>query len=64
MKTNTAMILFFLGLILTMFGVGGVENSLTNTELLSAVAVSILGLAIMYAGTLGVRNGSYYDERG
>lgn len=63
MTTNTGMIMFMLGLVLTMFGVGGVENSVTGTELLSALAVSAVGLAIMYAGTLGVRNGSYYDER-
>lgn len=61
MKTNTAMALFVFGLIMTMFGVGGVENSVTNTELLSGVAVSVLGLGLMYCGTLGVRNGRYYD---
>ena len=61
MKTNTAFGLFIFGLVLTMFGVGGVENSISNGELLSAVAVSALGLGLMYCGTLGVRNGSYYD---
>lgn len=61
MKTNTAFGLFIFGLILTMFGVGGVENSITDMELLSAVAVSALGLGLMYCGTLGVRNGPYYD---
>ncbi len=63
MKTNTAMALFIFGLILTMFGVGGIEQSVEDTALLSGVAVSVLGLALMYVGTLGVRNGSYYDER-
>lgn len=63
MKTNTAFGLFMFGLVLTMFGVGGVENSVENTALLMSVAVSALGLALMYVGTLGVRNGSYYDER-
>ena len=61
MKTNTGMLLIMLGLVLTMFGVGGVENSITDSELLAAVAVSALGLGIMWAGTLGVRNGEYYD---
>lgn len=61
MKTNTAFGLFALGLILTMFGVGGVENSMTNTELLSAVAVSVVGLLVMYAGTSALRVSSYYD---
>ena len=61
MKTNTAMALFVFGLIMTLFGVGGVENSVTDGELLSSVAVSVLGLGLMYCGTLGVRNGAYYD---
>ena len=62
MKTSTAFALFILGLILTMFGVGGVENSIADSELLSSVAVAVLGLGLMYCGTLGVRNGSYYDQ--
>ncbi len=61
MKTNTAMALFVFGLIMTLFGVGGVENSVTDGELLSSVAVAVLGLGLMYCGTLGVRNGAYYD---
>jgi hypothetical protein len=64
MTTKTAFALFILGLILTAFGVGGVENSVTDTELLSAVAVSALGLAIMYAGTIAMRVSDYYDPRG
>ena len=63
MKTNTAFGLFMFGLLLTMFGVGGIEQSVENTALISSLAVSVLGLALMYVGTLGVRNGSYYDER-
>lgn len=62
MKTNTAFGLFIFGLILTMFGVGGIEQSVENTALISSVLVSIVGLAIMYVGTLGVRNGEYYDR--
>jgi len=63
MKTSTAFALFMFGLVLTMFGVGGVENSVENSALISSVAVSVLGLALMYVGTLGVKNGDYYDER-
>ena len=55
--------MFMFGLILTMFGVGGIEQSVENTALISSIAVSVLGLALMYVGTLGVRNGRYYDER-
>jgi hypothetical protein len=64
MKTNTAFALFIFGLILTMFGVGGVENSVTDSELLAGVAVSALGLGIMYSGTLALRVADYYDQRG
>jgi hypothetical protein len=62
MTQSTAMILFFLGLIFTMFGVGGVENSITNTELFSALAVSVLGLGLMYVSTLAMRVSDYYGE--
>lgn len=63
MKTNTAFGLFIFGMLLTMLGVGGIEQSVEDTALISSIAVSVLGLALMYVGTLGVRNGSYYDER-
>jgi hypothetical protein len=63
MTQTAAMFLVFTGLVLTLFGVGGVENSLTNTELLTAVAVSVVGLATMWCGVLGLRSAEYYDER-
>jgi hypothetical protein len=55
MKDSTAMAMAMFGLLLTMFGVGGVENSITDTELFSSLAVSVVGLAIMYCGTLALR---------
>ncbi len=64
MKTNTAFGIFMLGLILTMFGVGGVENSIADVELLSSVAVSAVGLLLMWVATVAMRNSNYYDERG
>ncbi len=60
MSERSAMFLVFTGLILTMFGVGGVENSVTDTELGSSVAVSLVGTLIMWAGTLGLRNSNQY----
>lgn len=46
-------ILFFiLGLILTMGGVGGVENSITNTQLLQSTAAAFLGLCLMYVSVM------------
>jgi hypothetical protein len=62
MKTHTAAALFFFGLIMTMFGVGGVENSVENTQLLAAVGVAIAGLGIMYAGTTALKVSEYYDN--
>lgn len=49
------MFVVIVGMIVTMFAVGGVENSITNAELLQAVAVAVTGLACMYAGTLMIR---------
>jgi hypothetical protein len=63
MKTNTAFGIFMLGLIVTMFGVGGVENSIADSELLSSLAVSAVGLLLMWVSTLAMRNTNYYDER-
>jgi hypothetical protein len=47
---------FILGLIVTMAGVGGVENSIENSELFLAVAVSLLGLSVMHVGTNTMRH--------
>lgn len=48
--------MFFTGLLTTLFGVGGVENSITNGELLTALAVSATGLGIMWCSTLMMRD--------
>jgi hypothetical protein len=62
MKTKTAFFMFIFGLILAMLGLGGVENSVTNPELIVAMLVTGVGILIMYAGTLGIRTGGYYDR--
>ncbi len=49
------MFVFVVGMILTMFAVGGVENSITNTELLQSLAVAVTGLGCMYCGTLMIK---------
>ena len=61
MKTNTAMIMFTLGFLLTGFGVGGIENSIETVDLLGALAVATVGLLIMWAGTTAMRVSEYYD---
>jgi hypothetical protein len=56
--TNTDRKVFFfiiMGLMLTLMGVGGVENSLTNVELLQSLAVSGLGLLLMWVATLMIK---------
>ena len=55
MSEKSTFFVAMLGLLLTMFGVGGIENSITNTELLTALAVSVLGLALMGTAVLSLR---------
>jgi uncharacterized membrane protein len=47
--------MIFTGIAVTMLGVGGVENSLTNVELLQALAVAVVGLGIMFCATLMIQ---------
>jgi len=56
---NKIFFFIMLGLVLTMFGVGGVENSMTNVELLQSLAVSALGLLFMWVATLMMRAQGY-----
>jgi hypothetical protein len=55
------MFVFITGLLVTFGAVGGVEQSVTDTELLSALAVSVVGLLTMYCGVLALRVSDYYD---
>jgi hypothetical protein len=55
MSERSAMFLVITGLITVMFGVGGVENSISNMELLQSVAVSVAGLGILGCGVLAIR---------
>jgi hypothetical protein len=53
MKTAFMM---FTGLVTTMLGVGGVENSISNTELLQGLAVSVVGLGLMAVAVLMIKH--------
>jgi hypothetical protein len=55
MSQKESMFVFIVGLIFTGFGVGGVENSITNAELISSTLVAILGLGVMYCGVQGIK---------
>ncbi len=46
------MFVFVVGLVLTLLGTGGVENSITDSELITALLVAVTGLGCMYCGTL------------
>jgi hypothetical protein len=63
MTSKTAAILGALGFLLTAFGVGGIEQSITNSELFGAMVVSCVGLAIMYCAVSALKVSEYYDER-
>jgi len=55
MSEKTAMFVFMVGLLVTAFGVGGVEQSLDNAGLALGALVSLVGCLIMWAGTLGLK---------
>jgi hypothetical protein len=54
------MFVFIVGLLITFGAVGGVEQSVSNTELMSSMVVAIVGLLTMYCGMLGLRNAEFY----
>jgi hypothetical protein len=60
MSERSALFLLVTGFFLTAFGVGGIESSLDDAGLLAGVAVSTVGLLIMWAGTLGLRRSDVY----
>ena len=48
---DKAMVLFTVGFLMTFGGVGGIENSMTNMELVVGTLVSGVGLLVMWIGT-------------
>lgn len=60
MTNKQAMFVFIVGLLMTFGAVGGIEQSVSNTELVSSMCIAILGLLTMYCGSLGIRNSEYY----
>jgi uncharacterized membrane protein len=44
--SKRGMFTFFVGLIVVMLGVGGIEHSITDSELLNAGAIAVVGLLI------------------
>ena len=63
MKTRTAAVMIMFGFLLAFGAVGGMENPALADYLPEQLLTALVGLGLMYCGTLGVRNGDYYDER-
>jgi len=61
MTTKGAMFVFIVGLLMTMGAVGGIEQSVTNEDMMSSMVIAIVGLLTMYAGTLGLRRAHMFD---
>ena len=55
MSEKSAMFLFVVGFLFVGFGAGGVEQSITNVELIQSLAVAAVGLAVMGCGVLGIK---------
>ena len=49
-QAKLGMIAVFLGIVGTMFGVGGVENSVDTEQLIASIGVAVTSLMLMYAG--------------
>ena len=61
MTTKTAVFMFFFGLLLAFGAVGGMEDPAKMDYLLEQILTAILGLGLMWTGTLGMKNSPYYD---
>ena len=48
-------VMIFAGLVATMAGVGGIEQSMTTPELLSSLLVALTGCALMYCAVLMIK---------
>ena len=55
MSEKESIFIFIVGLLMAGFGVGGVENSIADVELLISTLVTLLGLALMWCGVRGLQ---------
>jgi hypothetical protein len=61
MNKEGATFLMIVGFVITFGGVGGIEVSTNDTELMGSMIVSILGLLVIYCGLLATQ---ILDSRG
>ena len=55
MSERSAMFLVFVGMIMAMAGLGGVEKSFETLELMQSLAVAIVGVCVMGCGVLAIQ---------
>jgi hypothetical protein len=55
MNKDGANFLMLVGFLITFAGVGGIEVSTNDTELMGSMIVSIMGLLVTYCGLLATR---------
>jgi len=55
MNKDGAMICFTVGFLMTLGGVGSVEQSMDTAGLITGVVVAVVGLMVMGCGTLAMR---------
>ncbi len=60
---NRGFFIFIVGIIVTMFGVGGIENSLNDVMLIGAALVSMGGLLIAWVGTVMIRHDEWLKSQ-
>ena len=61
MTSKASMFVFITGLLVTFGAVGGIEQSVTDSDMLSSMVIAIVGLLTMYCGMLGIKGAAYYD---
>ena len=61
MTTKGAMFVFIVGFMMTLGAVGGIEQSVSNDNMISSMVIAIVGLLTMYCGTLGLRRAYMFD---
>ena len=49
---------FFLGLLITLFAVGGIENSLIDSDLVKSCLLAAVGLVLMASGSNAMKDKS------
>jgi len=63
MKTSSAAVMGFLGLLMVFGAVGGMEDPTKMDYFVEQLAIAIVGLGMMFCATLALNNSDYYDER-